>query len=140
MKYGDLTQKILKLVKANPGISNKEIAEKLDTKPEYVSSVRRLHNVAVGRKKRNLTSATNQIRLILEANPEATNAMVKASVPCHVSQISQLRSEMGITGLRYCHAMLEDMNFEFIKSESAKSGVNAAELLNAIVTDARLEG
>lgn len=79
-----------------------------------------------------------RIREFLRANPTARNKEACAALGVTQSQVSTIRREM-LAGAWLCQVGLNAPNTRFIAALSERSKVTPREMLDAIVTDARLE-
>lgn len=84
-----------------------------------------------------------RIRAELERDPKQRNVDIIAKLGCCGASVSNVRARMGLPsswGLpRSRSVMVHADNMTFLQDEAAQSDVTVEAMLNAIITDARLE-
>lgn len=83
------------------------------------------------------------VRQELTKNPKRTNDMIAKAVGCSTSFVRSTRSRMGLTkrpsGPLPKVARISQENMLWVREEAIRSRVDIHALVNAIVTDARME-
>jgi hypothetical protein len=83
-----------------------------------------------------------KIRQELERDPDQRVKDVAAKLGCSPASVSVMRSRMGLIGKPRpsMEVVFSNANMKFLYDQADKRGVSMPEMLNAIITDARMEG